>query len=83
VTRDTGRIRVYDLEKDPYETQNVFGEEELPEGLKNQVEKIASDLARTLRSGDAEPVNLDKETIDKLKSLGYVTESGDGGTAEK
>ncbi|MFO8057340.1 MAG: sulfatase [bacterium] len=83
VNRDTGRVRVYNLEEDPEETANVFGEQELPEGLQNQVEKIADDLYKVLHSDKPTPAEPDPETVRKLKSLGYWGGSASGDTAEK
>ncbi len=68
-----GRIRLYDLEDDPHEKENVFGELELPESVKNQVEKIARDLEEHLKKQTPQAADLDKETVGKLRSLGYIS----------
>jgi len=72
VNRDTGRIRLYDLSRDPEERNNVFGELELPESVKAQVEHIARDLEEHIKKAGT-PAILDKETVEKLKSLGYLS----------
>ncbi len=56
---------LYDLSKDPGETTNRI--EELPEvarGLRAELEPMAGPPAR--------PQNMDRETLEKLRSLGYA-----------
>ena len=56
---------LYDLSKDPAETKNLI--EELPE--------VARSLRNELESLDVSPVepgSVDRETLEKLKSLGYA-----------
>ena len=68
----TGKITVYDLKNDPTETKNVFGEVELPAAVQEQVKQIAKDLEKVLKEKKLEEVQLDQETIKKLKSLKYL-----------
>lgn len=73
VVRDTGRTTVYNLEKDPGETKDVLAEGGLPESVKNQVESISLDLEELLKAKAPEAAVIDRETIEKLKSLGYIS----------
>ncbi|HUT52150.1 MAG TPA: sulfatase [bacterium] len=73
VNRDTAGITVYDLASDPAETRDVFGQAKLPESVKNQVQHIAADINNLLQSQKPEAANLDQDTINKLKSLGYLS----------
>lgn len=75
VNVETGEMRVYDLEKDPDEMNNTLGSEKLPPRVKDQVAKIAKDLEALLKSGKPDAAMLDRDTIDKLKSLGYISGS--------
>jgi len=72
VTRLTGETRVYDLSKDPYEKNDVFGKVEVPESVKFQIEHIAKNLQEHLEKGTPEAAMIDEETLEKLKSLGYL-----------
>jgi arylsulfatase A-like enzyme/Flp pilus assembly protein TadD len=56
---------LYDLSKDPAETKNLV--EELPEVARS----LRSDL-ESLAVSRVDPENVDRETLEKLKSLGYA-----------
>jgi len=61
---------LYDLGKDPLEQHNVFfqrGEE--ADSLSRQLMEVRGQAADTLRSS---PMELDRESIERLASLGYV-----------
>ncbi len=64
---------LYDLENDPGEKRNL-----LAAGGPEEAEALAAEFYRELREylaqerGQAEPVTLDEETIEKLKGLGYI-----------
>jgi arylsulfatase A-like enzyme len=73
VNTDTGEITVYDLEKDPAETTNIFGSEKLPDKIKAQVQKIAKDLKDATDKGPGQAIEFDAKTIQSLKSMGYFT----------
>ncbi len=73
---ESGKIEVYDLSADPGETNNVFGAAKLPEAVKNQVKSIAADLEALLNEEAPAAAQLDKDTIEKLRSLGYITGGG-------
>jgi arylsulfatase A-like enzyme len=72
VNRDTGKITVYDLLRDPAENKDVFGEAKLPESVKFQVQNIAKNLKELMGKGEAAAANIDPETMRKLRSLGYI-----------
>jgi arylsulfatase A-like enzyme/Tfp pilus assembly protein PilF len=62
----TTRSELYDWEKDQRETQNMFSaKQEISGPMKN-------DLARLAPAGETSPAVTDAETLEKLKSLGYV-----------
>jgi arylsulfatase A-like enzyme len=64
---------LYDLQNDPLEKNNLLAAEHDPE-----LDALATTFYGQLRSyitknqGKAEPTQLDKATIDKLRSLGYI-----------
>jgi arylsulfatase A-like enzyme len=64
---------LYDLGSDPHERYNL-----LADGGSAESAALAADFYRELREylsrdrGEAEPITLDEETIEKLKGLGYI-----------
>jgi choline-sulfatase len=60
---------LYDLSKDPGETTNRI--EELPE-----VSRVLRAELEPMASAPASPQNPDRETLEKLRSLGYVLSGG-------
>jgi arylsulfatase A-like enzyme len=68
-----GRIVIYDLKNDPLETRNVFGDLKLPRSVKNQIKYIAGEIESLLKAGKAEAAEVDRETLEKLRSLGYIS----------
>jgi arylsulfatase A-like enzyme len=67
-----GRIEVYNLDKDPLEMKNVFGKDrDFPEEIRNQIEHIAREMKELLKE-PKRAAELDKETKNKLKALGYL-----------
>ncbi len=70
---EVDREELYDLVKDPGEREDLFGRDE--ESLNRFRAELRSFLeaartARALRQGD--PVVLDDESLEKLKTLGYT-----------
>ena len=62
----TTRSELYDWQKDEKETQNMFSaKQEISGPMKN-------DLAQLAPAGETSPAVTDAETLEKLKSLGYV-----------
>jgi arylsulfatase A-like enzyme len=64
---------LYDLENDPGEKRNL-----LAAGGSKEINTLAAEFYRELQQyltqerGQAEPITLDEETIEKLKALGYI-----------
>ena len=70
IHRTIGADELYDLAGDPYETRNLV---QSHAGEAERLKAALLERVRTLRSGGeptAEPV--DRETLEKLKALGYV-----------
>ena len=62
-----GRFRLFDLEADPGETQNLVDQEPLLRGA------LAQALRRGLAgSAEASQIELDPETRRRLEALGYL-----------
>ncbi len=67
-----GRIEVYNLEKDPLEMKNVFGQDrDFPEEIHKQIEYMAQKMKELLKE-PKKAAELDEETRKKLKALGYL-----------
>jgi arylsulfatase A-like enzyme/predicted Zn-dependent protease len=61
---------LYDLEQDPGETRNVFSSQM---GIANPLrERLAEMREEAVAGADAEMADLDPETLEKLRALGYV-----------
>jgi choline-sulfatase len=70
---DAPKPELYDLAADPAESRNVHDERpQTARGLRQELEKLAGGVAGPLAGG-----TTDRETLEKLASLGYV-----GGSAE-
>lgn len=63
---------LYDLNKDPRERNNLI--EQAPELAKRYEKRMKEVLAAATRSAKA--VQLDQESIDQLRSLGYIADGG-------
>jgi arylsulfatase A-like enzyme/predicted Zn-dependent protease len=65
------RLELYDLEADPAEAANVFTQHRaIAARLNKELERL---VAETSRDAPApEPADLDRETMERLASLGYV-----------
>jgi arylsulfatase A-like enzyme len=63
---------LYDLEKDPLERENVLGDVDAVNRFRAELRSFleAARAARSMRQG--EPVMLDDDALEKLKSLGYT-----------
>jgi len=70
ILRTTGEDEFYHLQQDPYETRNLI-QNNLPE--KNQMKQLLLALiTRYSKGSKLTPQSVDKETIRKLRSLGYI-----------
>ena len=70
-----GKDEYYNLLEDPFETKNLIsskdeGENQVKESLKKRIFKILN--TRRFFSGKKNTEKMDKETIEELKSLGYL-----------
>jgi len=76
---------LYNLEKDPAELTNVFGEQAaLANQLKTQMHELQLKYApRGETSGEGSGDSIDMETIERLKALGYVAFSAGGTSLDK
>ena len=72
---DPARIELYDLKNDPQEQRNLLGGEH-----DARTDRLAAGFDRMVRAhqdsleGEAEKTTLDKDTVEKLKGLGYMGE---------
>ena len=65
------RPELYDLAKDPGEATNVFAEHRaLASDMARELERLMSDTSKDAPAPEA--ANLDKETLERLASLGYI-----------
>ena len=68
--------QLYDLKSDPGERENIVNEQQLLAGfLRTQMKSFVSDQEEKLRRHPirrVEPPNIDQDTKEKLKALGYV-----------
>jgi len=72
---DAPEPELYDLEHDPGERSNVIGKHELlVRSLRAKLQELERQYARTEVSVSPSP--LDSDTLEKLKSLGYVAYQG-------
>jgi len=70
ILRTAGEHEFYNVHDDPYETKNLI-RSSLPE--KDQMKQLLSAMVEQLKQGSMlAPKSVNKETIEKLKSLGYV-----------
>lgn len=74
VNRETGKMQVYDLKNDPSEQKDMLGKIDLPDSVKSQVQKMAKDLEEAMKNQVPEAAKIDAETLEKLKSLGYISD---------
>lgn len=63
----TTRSELYDWEKDPGENENVFSQKE---DVSSRLKKRIADFGNVESASSSQP---DSETLEKLKSLGYVS----------
>lgn len=72
----TGREELYDLASDPQEKISLFGSSpqiiQQGRNLLRNHKKIAALLVQLYKLGEVEKADIDKETTEKLKSLGYI-----------
>jgi arylsulfatase len=64
-----GTVELYDLEKDPDELQNLA--ESMPEVVE-RLERLHAELAAGERAFVAEQAEIDEETEEALRALGYI-----------
>jgi arylsulfatase A-like enzyme/Tfp pilus assembly protein PilF len=77
---DAPQAELYDLQHDPGERSNIIsGNSAVAAALHNELLQLETKFATREKSGTAEP--LDPETLEKLKSLGYVSYTA--GTADE
>jgi arylsulfatase A-like enzyme len=78
LTDKSRRFEVYDLQKDPFELNNIYRYrapefQQLESQLKHYAEEV-KDCIRQTRKYHLNPGKLSAEDIEKLKSLGYIQE---------
>jgi len=70
ILRTTGEHEFYNVHDDPYEMKNLI-RSSLPE--KDQMKQLLSAMIEQFKQGSKlTPKSVNKETVEKLKSLGYV-----------
>ena len=69
----SGKIEIYNLEKDPGEKENLFGKKlSYPPEIIDQIRATANKIQELKSQNQLKKANLDQETLKKLKSLGYL-----------
>lgn len=69
----TGKIMVYNLEADPQEKNNLFGQpEKYPAEIVDQIRGVAAMIEKLRAENKPIPAKIDPETIKKLKALNYL-----------
>ncbi len=69
----SGKIEIYNLEKDPREKENLFGKKlAYPPEIVDQIRATASIIKSLKKEKKLIPANIDRQTLKKLKSLGYL-----------
>ena len=63
----TGERALYDLQEDPHETRDLGGETEIAKALASRLDEWILE-GRNKRSA----VELDRATLEHLRSLGYI-----------
>jgi arylsulfatase A-like enzyme len=69
VTSSSGRRELYDVSADPNETRNLSGTREAVAG---SLGASLKSWAKTMPARTAQPLKLDGDAVQRLKSLGYV-----------
>jgi len=69
----TGKIEIYNLEEDPKETKNLFGEKlSYPPEIIDQIRAVTKTIEQMEQAKEQTPAKIDTETQKKLKALGYL-----------
>jgi arylsulfatase A-like enzyme len=64
-----GKRELYNLSRDPHEQKNLYK----PDGpVSQQLEAKLDEWVKSVRPRPGQPAKLDRETLDRLKSLGYI-----------
>jgi arylsulfatase A-like enzyme len=69
ISSTTGKKELYDLSKDPNETANLY-DSNVAEA--QNLEMLLEQWLNTMMLESDSPAKLDKQTLDRLKSLGYI-----------
>ena len=76
---DAPKPELYDLNKDPEETHNLYAEKKaVAEEMRARLSRLIGDLSGSQEL--AQKTGLDPALMERLKSLGYAGFSGGGGT---
>ena len=70
IHRTQGTDEFYDIREDPYEVNNIVGSN--PEIENSMREKILLKIKKLTQAARSKPASVDKQTLEKLRSLGYV-----------
>jgi arylsulfatase A-like enzyme len=69
ISSTNGKRELYDLSKDPHEQRNLYNS---GDSLSQQLEGRLAKWMNSIRPPRGQPAELDRETLDRLKSLGYI-----------
>jgi len=69
ISSTAGKRELYDLSKDPNEKENLYNGNG---GISKELEVTLNRWLSEIREESGSPVKLDKGTLDRLKSLGYI-----------
>ena len=69
----TGEIQIYNLDNDPGEKTNLFGQKETyPPEIVDQIKGVAAKIQKLRAEQNALPAKVSPEVIEKLRALGYI-----------
>ena len=72
IRRTNGKSEAYDLSRDPGERDDLYGREDFS-SLEAELEyRIERNRAKASDYSPGEEANLDPETVERLRELGYI-----------
>jgi arylsulfatase A-like enzyme len=69
ISSTNGKRELYDLSKDPHEQHNLYKPDD---PVSQELEAKLDEWVKSIRPHPSQPAKLDRETLDRLKSLGYI-----------
>ncbi len=72
VTMETLEAEAYDLEEDPGESHNIYGDKQMPPDIRKQVDALIRNIDESINKNAPRQGKASARTIKMLKSLGYI-----------